>query len=154
MRFSYVVLLLAIAVIYSPGCGSGGGMGTAPAPDHASVSLGPVVNCLRRTVRSGRVTTAPRALDQIARRAQRGAAAVRFEVSPIAPKGTNIATIALERSPAAARLTETHYRAVYNALGGSSNGRLTRVDNAVVAFGARPTAKQHAAIDKCVRPAP
>src|SRR5215211_1569656 len=91
LRSSPVVLMLALAVYSAAGCGGGNDTSTGAARAEASVALGPVVDCLRRTVRNGRVTTSQRALDQIAGNAQRGAAVVRFEVSSIAPKGTNIA---------------------------------------------------------------
>ena len=131
------------------GCGGGGGETTAQSAQ--AISLGHVVRCLRREVRDGRVSTALGDLDQIARRATAGAAAVRFGVSPGAPKGTNIATVVLERSIHEAGATEARYRAVYRALGGNAAGLLTRTANAVVAFGAAPSRPQRRMVARCLQ---
>ena len=150
MRAGWVALLIA-AVATPAGCG--GDRGTDTSAQSAQVlSLGPVVRCLRHSVRHGRVTTAQAALDTIARRATGGAARVKFGVSSFTPKGTNVATIVLEHTTKAARNTEAHYRAVYKALGGNANGLLTRTANAVVAFGARPEPAERAAVARCVQP--
>jgi hypothetical protein len=151
LRVRATLCLLLFAALLAAGCGGGGGGGTA-AQSAQAISLGPVVRCLRHSVRHGRVTTAQAALDQIARRATAGAARVKFGVSSFAPKGTNVATIALEHTTKAAKATEAHYRAVYRALGGDANGLLTRTANAVVAFGARPEPAQRAAVTRCVQP--
>jgi hypothetical protein len=151
IRAGLVALLLA-TVTAAAGCGGGDGASPTSAQTAPAVSLGPMVRCLRHSVRHARVSTAQAALDQIARRATAGAAAVKFGVSSFTPKGTNIATIALEHTTKAAQATEAHYRAVYRALGGNANGLLTRTANAVVAFGARPESAQRAAITRCVQP--
>jgi hypothetical protein len=78
---------------------------------------------------------------------------VRFDVSSIAPKGLNVATIVLERSSTLAEATAAHYRGVYKALGGKPQVMLSRTANAVIAFGAKPSSGQRAAIRRCVRPA-
>jgi hypothetical protein len=144
---------LAVAAGLVCGCG-GDDTRTAPAQAAPSVSMRPVVACLRRTLHHGTLTRSPRELDRIARRAQRGAVLVRFGVTPASPKGTNVATVVLEGSNAAAAATEARYRAVYKALGGDPRGLLTRADNAVVAFGGRPAARERAAITRCVPPGP
>src|SRR5262249_8967922 len=113
-------------------------------------SLGPVVRCLRHSVHGGRVLTTPAALDQIARRASAGGAAVRFGVDAFPPKGTNIATVALEHTIKQAKATEAHYRDVYKALGGNPAGLRPRSSNAVVAFGGRPSPSERAAIARCL----
>ena len=92
------LLVAVLATTLPAGCGGGdGGSGTADQSVPA-FSLGPVVRCLRHSVRHGRVSTAQDALDQIARRATGGAVAVKFGVSSFIPKGTNIATIVLEHT--------------------------------------------------------
>jgi hypothetical protein len=146
-----IAALTALAVAALTGCG-GGDDGNTTTASARLLSLQPVVDCLRRTVRDGRVTTAQSDLDQIARRAGRGAARVRFGVSRKIPNGLNVATVVLERSSADARTTESRYRAVYRALGGSPSGVLLRSDNAVVAFGTRPSAQERALVTRCVRP--
>lgn len=133
------------------GLGCGGQAHTGPSEARPVITLGTVVRCLRQAVHDGRVTTAPGDLDQIARRATAGAAAVRFGVSSGAPKGTNIATIVLERSTVAARATEGRYRAVYRALGGHATGLLSRTANAVVAFGAAPSRSQRSIVARCLQ---
>jgi len=150
-----VIPLLAALLVttLAAGCGGGDGGGSTAAQSAPANSLGPVVRCLRRSVHAARVSTAVKELDQIARRATMGAAMVRFDVSSVAPKGLNVATIVLERSNAMARATESHYRGVYKALGGDARVLLSRTANAVVAFGAKPSASQRAAIRRCVRPA-
>ena len=130
------------------GCG-GGSTTTAKATD--VLSLGPVLRCLR-DIRHARVTTSQADLDQIARRAGRGAARVRLGVGPKVPKGLNVATVVLERSAHDARSTEAHYRSVYRALGGNPAGVLVRSANAVVAFGARPSAQDRSVVMRCVQP--
>jgi len=147
------VLAALLVALPAAGCGGSGGSSTTAASAPA-ISLGPLVRCLRTSVRHGRVYTAQAALDQIARRASAGAAAVKFGVSSFTPKGINIATIALERTVSGARTTEAHYRAVYKALGGNPSELLTRTANAVVAYGARPSKTQRAAITRCLHPAP
>jgi len=151
MRFPTGVALVAVAAI--AGCGGGGGntMSTSEGPSDA-IALRPVVQCLRKEVANGRVSTASGALDQIARKAGRGGVALRFDVSRAAPKGTNVVTVALERTIADAKTTELHYRSVYKALGGDPSGLLSRTGNAVIAFGARPSAQERAVVDRCVRP--
>jgi len=149
--FKPLLVAVLVTTLWA-GCGGGdGGAGTADQGAPA-FSLGPVVRCLRHSVRHGRVSTAQGALDQIARRATGGAVAVKFGVSSFIPKGTNIATIVLEHTTKAARMTEAHYRAVYKALGGDANGLLTRTANVVVAFGARPEPAQRAAVTRCLQP--
>jgi len=148
---SPLLVALVLAAVLAAGCGGDGGESTAPRRA-AAISLDTVVRCLRHSVRHGHVSTAQAALDQIARRATGGAAAVKFDVSSFTPKGTNVATIVLEHTTKAAQATEAHYRAVYRALGGNANGLLTRTANAVVAFGARPEPAQRAAITRCVKP--
>jgi hypothetical protein len=147
-----LVAALSAAVATTAACGGDDGANGSSAQAAPAVSLGPVVRCLRHSVRHGRVSTAQAALDQIARRATAGAAAVMFGVSSLTPKGTNVATIVLEHTTKAAQATEAHYRAVYRALGGNANGLLTRTANAVVAFGARPEPAQRAAITHCLQP--
>ena len=155
MRFRTALVPLAagavVATAAAVGCGGGGGGSTA-AQSAPPISLGPVVRCLRHSVHHGRVSTAQAALDQIARRATGGAAAVKFGVSSFTPKGINVATIVLEHTTKAARATEAHYRAVYKALGGNASGLLTRTDNAVVAFGARPSASDRTSVTRCLKP--
>ena len=151
MRARAALCPFVLAALLASGCGGGGGGDTA-AQSAQAISLGPMVRCLRQSVRHGRVTTAQAALDQIARRATAGAARVKFGVSSFTPKGTNVATIALEHTTKAAQATEAHYRAVYRALGGDATGLLTRTANAVVAFGARPEPAERAAITRCVQP--
>lgn len=152
LRAVPVILLAGIAATASAaGCGGGEGGGTS---DQAarSVSLAPMVRCLRHSVRHGRVTTAQSDLDEIARRATGGAARVRFGVSSFTPRGVNVATIAIEHTTKAAKATEVHYRAVYRALGGNPAGLLTRTANAVMAFGAPPSPADRSAVSRCVRP--
>jgi len=148
MRATAAVTALVVGAL--AGCGGGNG-GTTTSASARLLSLQPVVDCLRRTVRHGRVTTAQSDLDQIARRAGRGAARVRFGVSRKIPKGLNVATVVLERSVGDAKTTESRYRSVYRALGGSPAGLLLRSGNAVVAFGARPLAQERLAVSRCVR---
>jgi hypothetical protein len=148
---STAVLTCLFVVAAAAGCG--GGEKSKTTPESARLlSLDPVVECLRRTVRHGQVTTAQSDLDQIARRAGRGAARVRFGVSRKIPKGLNVATVVLERSEGDAKTTESRYRSVYRALGGSPAGVLLRSGNAVVAFGARPLPQERLAVSRCVRP--
>jgi hypothetical protein len=150
MPFRTALIAGVLSAVIASGCG--GGTSNTTSTPLALVSLGPVVSCLRRTVPHGRVTTASATMDQIARRATKGAAVVRFEVSSIAPKGLNLATIVLERSPSLAEATAAHYRGVYKALGGDPRVLLSRTDNAVIAFGAKPSHSQRAVITRCVRP--
>jgi hypothetical protein len=152
IRAGFVALLIAAMVATMAGCGGDGGSNTS-AQSPPAVSLGPVVRCLRHSIHHGRVTTAQASLDQIARRATGGAAAVKFCVSSVTPKGTNVATIVLEHTTKAARSTEAQYRAVYKALGGDPGAVLSRTANAVVAYGAAPSHSERAAIRRCVRPA-
>jgi hypothetical protein len=148
-----LLVALVLAAVLAAGCGSGDSGESTAAQRAAAISLDPVVRCLRHSVRHGHVSTAQAALDEIARRATGGAAAVRFDVSSFTPKGTNVATVVLEHTTKAAQATEAQYRAVYRALGGNANGGLlTRTANAVVAFGARPEPAQRAAITRCVKP--
>jgi hypothetical protein len=116
------------------------------------VALDPVIACLRRSVRGGKVTTATHELDSIARRAGRGAVVVRFGVSKKVPHGLNLATVVLERSADDARITEDRYRSVYKALGSNGRDVLLRTDNAVVAFGARPLPHERRWVTGCLRP--
>jgi hypothetical protein len=147
-----IVLAATTATAAAAGCGGSGGGGATSDQAARSVSLAPMVHCLRQSVRHGRVTTAQSDLDQIARRATGGAARVRFGVSSFTPKGVNVATIAIEHTTKAAKATEARYRAVYRALGGNPAGLLTRTANAVVAFGARPSPADRSAVSRCVRP--
>jgi hypothetical protein len=150
----WTLLPVVLSTALAAGCGGGGdGSSSAVAQGVPANSLGPVVRCLRRSVHAARVSTAIKKLDQIARRATMGAAMVRFDVSTVAPKGLNVATIVLERSDAIARATESHYRGVYKALGGDPRALLSRTANAVVAFGSRPSGSERAAIGHCLRPA-
>jgi hypothetical protein len=146
------LLIAAVAAMLSAS-GCGGGSSPTDSTPNAAIRLGPVVKCLRRSVHAARVTTALTELDQIARRATMGAAVVRFDVSSVAPKGLNIATVVLERSNAVARATDSHYRGVYKALGGDPRALLSRTANAVVAFGSLPSRSERAAIGRCLRPA-
>src|SRR5215212_4469515 len=150
MKSTAVLTCLFVAAAAAAGCGGGDRPKTTPGSARL-LSLDPVVQCLRRTARHGRVTTAQSDLDQIARRAGRGAARVRFGVSRKIPKGLNVATVVLERSVGDAKTTESRYRSVYRALGGSPAGLLLRSGNAVVAFGARPLAQERLAVSRCVR---
>jgi hypothetical protein len=143
--------LIIVAVAAGAGCGGGDDHKTTTETARL-LSLDPVVQCLRHTVRHGRVTTAQSDLDQIARRAGRGAARVRFGVSRKIPRGLNVATVVLERSAGDAKTTESRYRSVYRALGGSPAGVLLRSGNAVVAFGTRPSLQERAAVSRCLRP--
>jgi hypothetical protein len=138
-----------------PGCGGGGDdTPSTSAQERAAIAVDPVVACLRKEVgKDGEVSTADRGLDDVARKAALGGAVVRFEVTDVTPEGTNRAVIAFERSNGAAGETEKRYRSVYEALGGSPEGRLVRKDNAVVAYGSRPSVSEREAIERCVRPA-
>jgi hypothetical protein len=146
------VALLAGIVATASVAGCGGGSSDTAEQGAPAVSLTPLVRCLRQSVRHGRVTTAQSDLDQIARRATGGAARVRFGVSSFTPKGVNVATIAIEHTTKEAKATEARYRAVYKSLGGNPAGLLSRTANAVVAFGARPSAADRSVVTGCVRP--
>ena len=144
---------VSILVVVVGGSGCGGGDESKTTTETARLlSLNPVVRCLRSSIKHARVTTAQADLDQIARRAGRGAARVRFGVSRKIPRGLNVATVVLERSAGDAKTTESRYRSVYRALGGSPAGVLLRSGNAVVAFGARPLPPERAAVSRCLRP--
>jgi hypothetical protein len=142
---------VGIVAVALAGCGGGDDGKTTTEPARL-LALDPVVRCLRSSIKHARVTTAQADLDQIARRAGRGAARVRFGVSRKIPNGLNVATVALERSANDAKTTESRYRSVYRALGGSPAGVLLRNGNAVVAFGTRPSAQERAAVSRCLRP--
>jgi hypothetical protein len=148
LRTVSLVTALAAAAA-AAGCGGGGSTTTAQSA-HV-LALDPVLRCLRG-IHHARVTTSQSDLDQIARRAGRGAARVRLGVGPKTPKGLNVATVVLERSPDHARTTEARYRSVYRALGGNPAGVLVRSGNAVVAFGTRPSTQDRSVVTRCLQP--